>query len=49
MTNPEQEKLIDYLVVLDRPGRKFTSESDTRWGGLIVPAPGENRAKTAGI
>ena len=47
MTNPGNEKLINYLVVLDRPGRKFTSESDTRWGGLIEPASGENPDKTA--
>jgi hypothetical protein len=45
-TNPENEKLIDYLVVLDKPGRKFHSEEDNRWGGLIEPAPGENPAKT---
>ena len=46
MTNPDNEKLIDYLVVLDKPGRRVSSEEDTRWGGLIEPAPGENPGKT---
>jgi len=45
MTNPENEKLVRYLVVLDEPGRKFFTEADNRWGGLILPAPGEKRSK----
>ena len=46
IAHPENEKLVEYLVVLDKPGRKFHSEEDNRWGGLIEPAPGENPAKT---
>jgi hypothetical protein len=46
MTNQDNEKLVNYLVILDKPGRKFISESDTRWGGLIQPAPSENPGKT---
>ena len=42
----ENEKIVDYLVVLNKPGRKYTSESDTRWGGLIEPNPPENKNKT---
>jgi hypothetical protein len=30
MTNPVNEKLVNYLVVLDKPGRHFISEDDTR-------------------
>jgi len=45
MTNPDNEKLVNYLVVFDRPGRKFTAENDTRWGGLIEPASSENPVK----
>jgi hypothetical protein len=47
MTNPENEKLIQYLVVRDKPGRWFSSADDTRWGGLIEPAPEENPVKTS--
>ena len=46
MTNPENEKLVNYLVVLDKPGRRFETEDDIRWGGLIQPAPTENPDKT---
>jgi len=46
MTNPDNDKLVNYLVVFDRPGRKFTAENDTRWGGLIEPASSENPVKT---
>lgn len=41
MTNLENEKLVRYLVALDRPGRRFRAEDDTRWGGLLEPAPEE--------
>ena len=47
MTNPENEKLVNYLVVLDKPGRQFNTEEDTRWGGLLQPAPDENPSKTS--
>lgn len=46
MTNPYNEKLINYMVVHDKPGRQFVTEDDTRWGGLIQPAPFENPDKT---
>jgi hypothetical protein len=46
MTNPENEKLVKYLVVLEEPGRQFLTEDDTRWGGLIQPSPSENPDKT---
>jgi len=46
MTIPENEKLINYLVVLAKPGRKSETASDTRWGELILPAPSENPDKT---
>ncbi len=50
MTHIENEKLIDYLIVANKPGRKFTAENDTRWGGLIEPDALENPDKTdAGI
>ena len=41
MTNLENEKLVRYLVVEERPGRRFTAAEDTRWGGLITPDPEE--------
>ena len=46
MTNPENEKLIDYLVVLAKPGRKTEMLSDSHWGELILPAPSENPVKS---
>ena len=46
MTNLENEKLVNYLVVHDKPGRQFTTADDTRWGGLIQPAPSETPAKS---
>ena len=46
MTNPENEEIVNYLVVLSKSGRKFTAEKDTRWGGLIEPDPTENPDKT---
>lgn len=46
MVPPENKKLIDYLVIRDREGRQFRQETDSRWGGLLEPAPGENPAKT---
>jgi hypothetical protein len=46
----KSEDIINYFVVFNKPGRKFTSENDTRWGGLIEPEPLENPNKTdAGI
>ncbi len=41
MTDLENEKLVRYLVALDRPGRRFSAEGDSRWGGLFGPAPEE--------
>jgi hypothetical protein len=46
MTNPANEKLVNYLVVLDKPGRQFIAEEDTRWGGLLQPALSENPVKS---
>jgi len=46
MRTPDNEKLVNYLVVLDKPGRQFITAEDSRWGGLIHPAPSENPAKT---
>jgi len=46
MTNLENEKLVNYLVVLDKPGRRLFTEEDTRWGGLIQPAPSEVQNKS---
>jgi hypothetical protein len=46
MTNQENEKLIDYLVVLAKPGRNKETSSDSRWGELILPAPSETPDKT---
>ena len=46
MSNLENEEIVNYLVVLEKPGRKFNSENDTRWGGLIEPGPSENPDKT---
>ena len=46
MTNLENEKLVNYLVILDKPGRQLITAEDTRWGGLIQPAPSENPDKT---
>ncbi|MFZ2960280.1 MAG: formyltransferase family protein [Candidatus Ozemobacteraceae bacterium] len=45
MTNLDNEKLVNYLVVLHKPGRQFIAENDTRWGELILPAPSENPEK----
>ena len=47
MSDKNTSKLVDYLVVLNQQDRRFTSETDTRWGGLIEPAPGENPGKTS--
>ena len=38
MTNTEDEELIDYLVVLAKPGRRTELLSGSRWGELILPA-----------
>lgn len=46
MTNLDNEKLVNYLVVLEKPGRRFVTEPDTRWGGLILPDPSEVRDRT---
>ena len=46
MTNLENEKLVNYLVILDKPGRQLITAEDTRWVGLIQPAPSENPDKT---
>jgi len=46
MTNLENEKLVNYLVVLDKPGRQFNTVEASRWGGLIQPAASENTDKT---
>jgi len=47
MRTLDNEKLVNYLVVLDKPGRQFNTEEDTRWGGLLQPAPDENPSKTS--
>jgi len=46
MTNLENEGLINYLIVNNKPGRKIHIENDTRWGGLFEPALSENPGKT---
>jgi len=46
MTNLENEKIANYLVILNKPGRKFSAEKDTRWGGLFEPGLLENPDKT---
>ena len=46
MSDNSTSKLADYLVVLNSECRSFTSETDSRWGGLIDPAPDENPGKT---
>jgi hypothetical protein len=46
MSDNNTSQLVDYLVVLNRQGRRFTSETGIRWGGLIEPAPEENPEKT---
>jgi hypothetical protein len=46
MSDNKTSQLVDYLVVSNRQERRFTSETGTRWGGLIEPAPGENPEKT---
>lgn len=45
MTNLQNEKIVNYLVMCDKPGRKFTSEPDNRWGGLLEPDSSENPDK----
>ena len=45
MTDIENEEIINYLVVCNKPGRVYTTESDNHWGGLIQPAPDENPDK----
>ncbi len=45
MDGINNKEIAKYLVVLSKAGRKFTSEKDTRWGGLIEPAPTENPDK----
>ena len=47
MSEIENEKIVDYLVVINKLGRKFTAENDTLWGGLIEPNPSENIGKTS--
>ncbi len=46
MNNLENEKIVNYLVICNKAGRKFTSEPDNRWGGLMEPDPTENPDKT---
>ena len=46
MEIPGNEQLVNYLIILDKDGREFTTEEDNHWGGLILPAPGENPSKT---
>ena len=45
MTDSENEKLIHYLVVLDKPGRRAERADGARWGEVILPAPSEVRDK----
>ncbi|MCX6223431.1 MAG: formyltransferase family protein [Bacteroidia bacterium] len=42
----ESKEIINYFVVPDKPGRKYTTENDTRWGGFFEPDPSENPGKT---
>ncbi len=50
MTNPDNERLVNFLVAQNRPGRRFTWSDDTRWGGLLTPGPLDNPGKcTAGL
>jgi hypothetical protein len=48
MMIPENEKIINYFVVLNKAGRQFSLLDGNRWGGLILPDPGENPGKTQG-
>lgn len=43
MANLQNEELLNYLVVLEKAGRKATSEDDNRWGELIIPGPKETK------
>jgi folate-dependent phosphoribosylglycinamide formyltransferase PurN len=47
MANVENEFLVNYLVILEKAGRRFSSAKDNHWGGLIRPALSENPHKTA--
>ena len=42
----ENEKIVEYLVVSNKSGRKYSAENDTAWGGLIEPDALENKEKT---
>lgn len=42
----ENEKIVDYLVIANKHGRKYSAEDDTNWGGLIEPDSLENKDKT---
>lgn len=46
MKDPENEYLVNYLVVMNKAGRRFSSADDNRWGGLLLPADTENPGKT---
>jgi hypothetical protein len=46
MSNPENEKLVNYLVVKAKSGRKTEVLNNSRWGELILPAPSDNSDKT---
>ena len=37
----EKEAPLNAVLVHDRPGRRFASVEGSRWGELILPAPGE--------
>ncbi len=45
MANSENEKLLHYLVVLDKPGRRVEAAKGARWGEVILPAPSETPEK----
>ena len=46
MAEPENEQLVNYLVVLEHGDRLFTTEPDNHWGGLLTPSSDERSAKT---
>jgi hypothetical protein len=46
MPDITKEELVNYLVVLDKQGRRFIANEDSRWGELILPAIQENLQKT---
>lgn len=46
MQVPQNEQLVNYLNILEKKGRRYTTAADNRWGGLVTPASHENPYKT---